>query len=216
MRTTTPNPGLAVQLAVHRAVRRDAARLSVALADGRDASPAAVAAYWAETARQLHHHHELEDTIVWPLMGERLGERVSALLVRNAHEHEVMVSAMDDFDVMVATLSATGMSGARDALARLNDAIQRHLVDEEADVLPLIGEAFTFDDFAYFGTESAKTNPPDAFLPWVLDDAPQADVDFFTGKLPDAVRAELFENWVPGRMATVEALERTAAVLAAY
>jgi hypothetical protein len=212
--STTPNPGLAVQLAVHRAVRRDAARLAVAQADGADVPRDAVATYWAETARQLHHHHEFEDTIIWPLMGERLGERVAALLARNAHEHEVMASAMDDFDVRVATTSASGIPEAREALARLNDAIQLHLAHEEADVLPLIDEAFTFDDFAYFMAESAKTNTPDAFLPWVLDDATQADVDFFTGKMPDAVRAELFENWIPRRTATVEALARTAAVVA--
>jgi hypothetical protein len=216
MKNPTPNPGLAVQLAVHRAVRRDTTRLGVALAGGGAVSPGAVAAYWAETARQLHHHHELEDTIVWPLMGDRLGERVAALLARNAHEHQVMASAMDDFDVTVTTISASDISVACDALGRLNDAIQTHLAHEEADVLPLIEEAFTFDDFAYFQTESAKTNTADDFLPWVLDDAAQTDVDFFTGKLPDAVRNELFENWIPRRTATVEALESNPAVAAAY
>jgi hypothetical protein len=178
-------------------------------------SPAAVAAYWTETARQLHHHHELEDTIVWPLMGQRLGQRVAALLARNAHEHEIMVSAMDGFEFAVTTISTSGIPAARGALANLSNAIQTHLTDEEADVLPLIAEAFTCDDFGYFAAESAKTNPPEAFLPWVLDDAPQADVAFFTSKLPDLVRDELFENWMPRRTETVDALERAAAVAAA-
>jgi hypothetical protein len=39
------------------------------------------------TAAQLHHHHEFEDTVVWPLMGERLGARVDGLLPRNFDEH---------------------------------------------------------------------------------------------------------------------------------
>src|SRR6516162_7863994 len=99
MTTTSPtNPGWRIQLAIHRAVRRDSGRLAAALADDAVISDA-VRAYWSVTASQLHHHHEFEDTVVWPLLGQRLGDRVAALLARNAHEHEVMASAMDEFDV---------------------------------------------------------------------------------------------------------------------
>jgi len=202
--TTTLHPGWKVQLAVHRAVRRDTARLAAALADG-SAPPAAVQAYWAATAEQLHEHHVFEDNVVWPLMAERLEGRVAALLGRNANEHVAMAAAMDNFDRAVAAL-ATDTGAARVALAQLHDAIETHLGHEEAEVLPLIPEAFTIEDVMFFSTESAKTNPAPAFLPWLLDDAPDDDVAFFTGPMPDPVRAALESEWTPRWRATVDAL----------
>ncbi len=206
MTTTTPtNPGWRVQLAIHRAVRRDATRLSAALAEGRSTLAAPIRAYWSVTAAQLHHHHEFEDTVVWPLLGERLGDRVAALLARNAQEHQVMAVAMDEFDAELSTMT-TEAAAARDALGRMQEAIETHLTHEEADVLPLIPEAFTLEDIAFFQAEDAKTNAPSVFLPWMLDDAPEADVAFFSGSMPPPVRAELESSWMPQRRQTVDAL----------
>ncbi|MGB9111628.1 MAG: hemerythrin domain-containing protein [Acidimicrobiales bacterium] len=203
MPTTTPtNPGWRVQLAIHRAVRRDANRLAIALADGGVPNEA-VRAYWASTAAQLHHHHEFEDTVVWPLMGERLGDRVAALLTRNAHEHEVMASAMDEFDAALDTSDATR---ARVALGGMQEVIETHLAHEEADVLPLIPEAFTLEDITFFQAEDAKTNAPSAFLPWMLDDAPDEDLAFFTGHMPPSVREQLDSEWTPNWRKSLEAL----------
>jgi hypothetical protein len=204
MTATTPtNPGWRIQLAIHRAVRRDAARLAGALADSDEAPTAAVRAYWALTAAQLHHHHIFEDTVIWPLMGERLGDRVQALLARNEHEHEVMASAMEAFDT---ALSGTDTVPARHALELLTDAIGVHLAHEEADVLPLIPEAFTMEDIAFFQAEDAKTNAARAFLPWMLDDAPDEDVAFFTAHMPPPVREQLDSGWTPRWRQSVDAL----------
>jgi len=206
MATTPRNPGWTVQLAVHRAVRRDLDRLSAASAEGRETAPAALSAYWAETATQLHHHHEFEDSVVWPLMAERLGDRVRPLLTRNGQEHLAMAAAMDEFDaVSRATTPGTGAAG--EALQRLRAAVGTHLAHEEADVLPLTPEAFTLDDVAFFQAESARTNPPQAFLPWVLDDALEDDVAFFSGHMPAPVRELLESTWMPRRRITVDALQ---------
>lgn len=213
--TTTPrHPGWTIQLAVHRAVRRDADRLAGALVEGRGTSPAAISAYWAETATQLHHHHEFEDTVLWPLMGDRLGARVESLLARNAREHVAMAAAMDDFDAAVGAIT-TDTTVAREGLRRLADAVETHLAHEEADVLPLIPEAFTADDLARFQVESAKTNPAPAFLPWVLDDAPESDLAFFGRAIPAAVREQLESTWMPRRRAVVDALLGQPSVAAA-
>ena len=204
MTTATPaNPGWRVQLAIHRAVRRDADRLAAALAGGPGDSASAVRGYWAVAAAQLHHHHEFEDTVVWPLMGARLGDRVGALLARNAHEHQVMASAMDEFDTALHTTDA---AGARTALGWMRQAIETHLAHEEADVLPLIPEAFTLEDIAFFQAEDAKTNAPGRFLPWMLDDASDEDVAFFTGHMPPPVREQLDSEWTPHWQTSVEAL----------
>jgi hypothetical protein len=209
--TTPTNPGWRIQLAIHRAVRRDASRLAVALAgDGENSD--AVRAYWSVTASQLHHHHEFEDTVVWPLLGQRLGDRFESLLTRNAHEHELMASAMDKFDAALATTDA---GSARVALVRMQEAIESHLAHEEADVLPLIPEGFTPEDLAFFQAEDAKTNAPDVFVPWMLDDAPDEDLEFFTGSMPAPVRENLESIWIPQRRLTVKALDQTAWVASA-
>jgi hypothetical protein len=209
MTTTDRHPAMSVQLAVHGAVRRDLARLGEALTDGR--APAdAVRTYWAQTAEQLHHHHEFEDTVVWPSMAERLGAPVAELLARNRQEHVTMAEAMDDLDAVVASTSIDPVA-AREALGRLEAAVDTHLSHEEADVLPFMSEAFTMEDVAHFQAESAKTNPGPAFLPWVLDAAPDDIVAFFTGAMPAPVRSQLEAEWQPRRLAVVEALRAGAA-----
>lgn len=203
MTTNPTNPGWRVQLAIHRAVRRDVARLSRALAEGSDAPADAVRAYWELAAAQLHHHHKFEDTTIWPLMGERLGERVEPLLARNLHEHQVMGAAMDAFDT---ALASSDTASAQAVLGRLTEAVHAHLSDEEADVLPLIPEAFTLEDVAFFQAEDAKINSPSAFLPWMLDDAQDDDVSFFTAHMPPPVREQLDSEWMPSWRHNVEAL----------
>jgi hypothetical protein len=207
MTTAAMHPGWQVQLAVHRAVRRDIARLSAALDEDQQTQPEAIRTYWSVTASQLHEHHVFEDTVVWPLLGERLDGRVDPLLTRNAEEHQAMAAAMDRFSDAVASLTFDGPS-ARVALERLDGAVEDHLADEEADVLPLIPEAFTVEDVAAFAAESAKSNPAEVFLPWVLDEAPDADVALFTGQLPAPVRTELESRWLPAWRAKVAALGR--------
>lgn len=75
-------PGLAHQYAVHAAVRGDAGRLTAALAPSQQTrSPEGIAAYWGAFAAQLHHHHEIEDTFVWPLLRQRVGSEWHGLCV---------------------------------------------------------------------------------------------------------------------------------------
>lgn len=215
MTASTPtNPGWRIQLAIHRAVRRDASRLSVALAGGREIPIDGVRAYWDVTAAQLHHHHDFEDTVIWPLLAERLGDRVEILLARNADEHLRMAAAMDEFDAALGAL-ITDRGAARDALGRMHDTIETHLGHEEADVLPLIPEAFTMEDIAFFQAEDARTNVPDVFLPWMLDDAPEADLVFFAAAMPAPVRAQFDSSWMPRRQLTIDSLGLTGSVVAA-
>ena len=97
----------------------------------------------------------------------------------------------------------------------MQEAIESHLAHEEADVLPLIPEGFTAEDLAFFQAEDAKTNTPNEFLPWMLDDAPDEDLEFFTGHMPAPVRENLECVWMPQRRLIVEALEHTASVVSA-
>jgi uncharacterized protein (TIGR03086 family) len=197
-----------MQLAVHQAVRRDLARLAGALAPGVSSSPESVRTYWADFASALHHHHELEDKVIWPLMGDRLGGRVDGLLAVNAQEHASMSAAMDGFEATLANFVADP-STARAALSSMTARIAAHLEHEEAEVLPLIPDAFTPDDVAFFQSESAKVDPPARFLPWVLDDADDDVVTFFTSEMPPPVRTLLESSWIPHRRMRLDCITLT-------
>lgn len=209
METDPIHPGWRIQLAIHRAVRRDISRLVEALGRDRDLEAEVLLAYWTVVKGQLHHHHVLEDTVIWPLLGERMGDQVGALLARNEEEHRMMARAMDGFDASLRTMTADATS-ARAALGELQAAVGTHLDHEEADVLPLIPEAFTMEDIAYFRAEDQKTNAPDVFLPWMLDEASEDDVAFFVGAMPPSVREILQASWMPRWLETVDTLRRPA------
>jgi hypothetical protein len=181
----------------------------MATALGVGASAAAMADYWAVANQQLHEHHVLEDSVIWPLMRDRLGPSVDALLDSNADEHRAMAAAMMNFGVALAGMTTS--KAARTALADLDDAVETHLAHEEAGVLPLIPQAFDVDDVAFFTAEAGKTNPPSAFLPWLLENAPPTDLSYFTVAMPPGLRAELEGSWLPAWQQKVDALHPTAA-----
>ncbi len=118
---------------------------------------------------------------------------------------------MDACEAAIASMT-TERAAARERLAEATDAINRHLDDEEADVLPLIPGAVDADDVAYFMAESAKLDPPEVFLPWVLDDAADADVAFFARVVPAPVHAVLEQAWLPSRRMRLDSVALTGRV----
>ena len=92
-----------------------------------------------------------------------------------------MADALERFGDALARVTIDAPS-ARVALKQLDEAVEDHLADEEADVLPLIPDSFTMEDVVSFAAEAAKTNPAEAFLRWVLDGAPDSDVAFFKAR----------------------------------
>jgi hemerythrin-like domain-containing protein len=202
--TAALHPGVAVQYAIHGALRRDMDRLVGALST-YDVPDDAVGAYAAEFLFQLHHHHTFEDDAVWPLMGERLGESVTSLLDRNRAEHTDVVASVDAFTTSVTPLG-TDRASALAAATRMRDVVSTHLAHEEADVIPLAPDAFTMEDVARFQAESAKENPPDRFLPWVLESAAEPIAAGFHGTLPPQVQELLATAWMPAWQAKVTPL----------
>ena len=66
---------------VHRVFRRESAllpRLVRAVPDGASARAGEVAAYLDDYVMGLHHHHALEDELIWPLLRERAAARRTA------------------------------------------------------------------------------------------------------------------------------------------
>jgi hemerythrin-like domain-containing protein len=109
-----------------------------------------VGSYYDNVLRLLHAHHEAEDITIYPQMVERLPEQVDVINRVNA-EHEVVLGALETAELAVAAWRADPSSASRDAAVAAMEALKtillEHLDHEEAEVVPLIGQCITVDEW---------------------------------------------------------------------
>ena len=109
-----------------------------------------VGSFYDNVLRLLHAHHEAEDVTIYPQMLERLPDQVDVINRINA-EHEVVLGSLEKAEEAVAAWRADPSSASRDAaaadLATLKTILLEHLDHEEAEVVPLIGQCITVDDW---------------------------------------------------------------------
>ena len=128
---------------IHHAVRRDLDRLATALdtlQEGDAARAAELEQAFANLRRELTHHHEGEDTYVWPFLA---GLGVDAtLLAAMESEHAAMSAALAETGDALSALARGGstadVDAARASLARTRAVVGTHLDHEEADLEPLL------------------------------------------------------------------------------
>ncbi len=88
----------------------------------------------------LHHHHEGEDVILYPLLVERAPEH-AARTEQIDHEHQEVKSAIDDAKAACATWRGTPSNESAEELAVSHDALNTarvpHLDNEEREIVPL-------------------------------------------------------------------------------
>jgi hemerythrin-like domain-containing protein len=126
---------------IHAAVRRDLDRLTSALdqaADGDRSRAGELQRAFANLRRELTHHHEGEDTHIWPMLA---GVGVAPdLLGAMESEHSAMSDALAETDAAMSTYavsaSAADAAAARASMARTRDVVNRHLDHEETDLEP--------------------------------------------------------------------------------
>lgn len=130
---------------IHAAVRRDVARTEQALralSEGDSARARQLQLAWQNLVRELTHHHEAEDDLIWPFL---LARGVDAgLMDAMEAEHAAMKTALAEagraIDEVVAEPTAARASGAADTVSRTSTVINDHLEHEERDVEPLVAQ----------------------------------------------------------------------------
>lgn len=131
---------------IHAAFRRDIKRIGDALAGfpaGSRQRADQIGAAWGNFAMQLHHHHEDEESIFWPVLSE--GGKYDALIKELDGEHQQMVTAltaaegaMGDFNAdPTAAAAATGQA----SISELHAVLDSHLAHEERDLEPVAAPA---------------------------------------------------------------------------
>jgi hemerythrin-like domain-containing protein len=128
---------------IHAAVRRDLGRLTSALdevAEGDRSRAGELQRAFANLRQELTHHHEGEDTHIWPVLPTfGVGpDLISAM----ESEHEAMAAALGETDAAMSTFarsaSAADAAAARASVVHTHDVVERHLVHEETELEPYL------------------------------------------------------------------------------
>lgn len=139
---------LSAFLLAHAGFRVELGRIADVLDRPRDAAHAALVESQLDLVLTvLHHHHTDEDTWIWPELRRRAPEAAAAL--------DALEEQHDRIDPLVAVASDRGAPlGERVlALRSLQQALRRHLDDEERDAVPLVERCFTAEEWVQHGRD---------------------------------------------------------------
>jgi len=174
--------------ATHAAFRRDLDRLIAAADAGVTGSPT-VRAGWENFKFQIHLHHTVEDTYLWPLVARKVAGRPRDLAL--SKEMEAEHSQLDPLIAKVDRALAAQTPDLPEFARNLSAAIGGHLSHEEDAALPLMQSVLTQADWR--GFRSAMTRAQGikggaVYIPWVMDDRPPAARQEFLAQLPPPAR----------------------------
>ena len=179
---------------IHAAVRRDLGRLESALAtapDGDRARARQLQVAYANLHGQLKHHHEGEDTHVFPFLARVAG--AAELIEVMESEHQAMADALAGaraaMDTYASTGSAVDAHAAKDAVARANDVVERHLHHEENDLEPLMLPHLETPEWKAVEKRlrPASLAVSGRFMAWVQDGMPEAERAYLRSTIPPPV-----------------------------
>src|SRR6185437_9405718 len=176
--------------------------LTEATAAGDGARVGALLDHWTLITGLLHHHHEGEDDLLWPLLADR--SAAPELIASMKDQHSAMVTTLDQAEVVVSGWAEPGPSGGGQAgtdlapLLRLAEEITEHFDAEEGEVLPLCQDLLNQEEWEALGTRGRASVPPEQ-LPVVaclfLEDADADAVTAFLAPMPPEVRALATGPW---------------------
>ncbi|MGY1690343.1 hemerythrin domain-containing protein [Geodermatophilus sp. SYSU D01105] len=151
-----PVPDVMGMRLAHRAMLRDANRLTdlaerlapAPTTDGKRAD--AVARYVRDFADSVHHHHSVEDEVLWPVLAASAGPHVDLTELSDDHAaldpalHRLRAAA-DAYRARPGEDTATAIAVE---LAELRDTLTEHIGEEEAALFPVIERYMSVADWA--------------------------------------------------------------------
>jgi hemerythrin-like domain-containing protein len=112
----------------------------------------------------LHHHHESEDELLYPLLVARVPEQ-AARTSEVEREHELIADAVDRASTRCAIWRGSPSAESGEALAaaldELNTTLQPHLDHEEREVVPLAAVTLTEAEWDALGEHTRSRIPRD-------------------------------------------------------
>lgn len=137
----------------HRAMRGDVrrlARLATDLADGRQsatrARAAAIAGFVTALCHGIHHHHTMEDQVLWPVIERAAGAEVD--LRDLSDDHSELDPLLAEINGQVTAFASGGDARALAvSLTRLADMLDEHIEEEERLLFPIITKYVSVADW---------------------------------------------------------------------
>ncbi len=106
----------------------------------------------------LHHHHTIEDDLLWDALAARVPEAVAPLVDLMQDQHAGVAAYLSGVEPLLhawrASLRRSDGEALAAHLAQLVEALYEHLDTEEAQVLPLMAQHLTqaeWDEFSLQG-----------------------------------------------------------------
>ena len=107
----------------------------------------------------LHHHHDSEDRMVWPLLLERAPAEAGALVPLMEEQHGAIDAALAEVDALMPAFAETAgpREGAAlaDALDGMVKLLVEHLAVEEERALPLMERHITQEEWTQVTSDGA-------------------------------------------------------------
>jgi hemerythrin-like domain-containing protein len=193
----TTQPYTHEMVIIHRVFRREAAllpRLAGGVRTGDVARAARIAEAVREYAGGLHHHHGLEDELIWPKLHTRArlyGELVDTM----EEQHRRLDGTLKLIEDILPGFEREAAEHTRAALVEaLRDHIAvltEHLDAEEAQILPVVADHLTVDEWDEVGRRGLETIPKNKVflaLGAILEDSTPEEQRYFMSKVPAAGR----------------------------
>ncbi len=151
MSTTSPAPtDTRVMNTLHTFFRREhrlAGGLLRGVADGDTRRSRVVGTHLDFLCRALHHHHTIEDRILWPLLLERVPDELAPVVHLMESQHERVDGLVQEIGVLLPGWTRDGDAATATRLADLFDTLYVHLAEhldaEEERLLPIAARAVT-------------------------------------------------------------------------
>lgn len=154
--------GMAMVHRMFRAGFAEGPALVTRVADGDTVHAAVVADQLALLSTGLHIHHESEDQHLWHMLDER-APGCGGHIERMRRQHAAMVAPLRDLDAALpawrATASRADAAHVLAALDGVNAALETHLPDEEANVVPIMETVITQKEADWFGEHGRASIP---------------------------------------------------------
>jgi hemerythrin-like domain-containing protein len=195
---STTKPETHEMVVIHRVFRREFHLLPDLIAQvavGNTERAGVLAEHLTDIVSSLHHHHEGEDDLLWPPLLAKATLQTE-LVHRMESQHQALSTALEQVEKLTPAWAATANQADRDELAQaVRDAsviLDQHMAEEETEILPLVEEHLTGEEWNKLGDRGAKSISDKRkrllFLGMILEEATPADAQIFWKHIPAPVK----------------------------
>lgn len=205
--TTTPTvTPTDIMRTIHSGYRRElrlAGGVVRGVPEGDTARARVVTEHLELVALGLHHHHTLEDEMVWPRLLERVPEELAPIVHLMESQHAAVDRLLAEAAEARSRWAAHAAAADRDELAGLLDELYLHLAEhldaEEERLMPIAERTITPEEWAELG-EAGRRSVPRSQMALVLGmyayEGDPAVIAHMLADAPPPVR------WIVPRLAT--------------